>query len=77
MSLFERASGIDFGLAFGLGLLLFRVWFGQAVGEGLCPRPTIHVAALMRPSMIVSGEIVVENRLHLVRGVQPNAVAQI
>ena len=48
---------------------------GQAFGEGLGGGAAGHAAALMRPSVIVAVEVGVENRLHLLDGLEPGAPA--
>lgn len=48
---------------------------GQAFGEGLGGGAATHAAALVRPAMMVAVEIGVENRLHLLDGLEPGAPA--
>jgi hypothetical protein len=48
---------------------------GQAFGEGLGEGGAAHAAALVRPAMIVAVEAEVENRLHLLDGLEPGAPA--
>lgn len=49
--------------------------FGQAFDEGCGRRSSVHAAALMRPALIVADEVIVENGLHLLDGLEPGAAA--
>ena len=58
----------------GRGVLLG--WGGwQAFGEGLGWGAAFHAAALVRPAVIVAVEVDIENRLHLLDGLEPGAPA--
>ena len=60
---------------FRLFLLLLLLRFWQAFDEGCCGCSAVHAAALMRPAVIVADEIVVENGLHLLDGLEPGAAS--
>lgn len=47
--------------------------FGQSLDEGFRRGSAVHVAALVGAALIVSGEEVVENDLHLPDGFEPCA----
>jgi hypothetical protein len=54
---------------------MWLVRFRDAFDEGDGGYAAVHAAALMRPAVMVALYVCIENRLHLVDGVEPSATA--